>query len=162
MTDTVVRNAVPGDIAGICRFGDRYIEDHYAPIIGPEAAAAQVRDWWNTEAITAAVQEGLVVVAEGDGEILGVAQCGRHGEDHVVYKLYVHPDHRGRGMGGRLLDALVAQLPTGTDRLYIEHFAGNVRAASFYEREGYRVERVEPSPTGDPSLDVVWRVRRLD
>jgi len=162
VTDAVVRDAVPADVAAICRFGERFIEDHYAPIIGPEAAAAQVRDWWNAETIAAAVDAGLVVVAEGEGEILGVAQRGRHGDDHVVYKLYVHPRHRGRGIGPRMLDALIAQLPPGTDRLYIEHFAGNVRAAAFYEREGYHVARREPSPTGDPALAVVWRVRRLD
>src|SRR5690606_36709994 len=82
VTDAVVRNAVPVDVAAICRFGERYIEDHYTPIIGPEAAAAQVRDWWNAETIAAAVDAGLVVVAEVEGEILGVAQRGRHGDGH--------------------------------------------------------------------------------
>jgi hypothetical protein len=47
------------------------------------------------------------------------------------------------------------------ERLYIEHFAANERAGAFYEREGYGVERTEPSPNGDPALAVVWRVRRL-
>lgn len=37
----------------------------------------------------------------------------------------------------------------------------NVRAGAFYEREGFTVERVEPSVAGDPALDVVWRTRPL-
>lgn len=48
-----------------------------------------------------------------------------------------------------------------TRGLYVEHFAANARADAFYEREGYRVERVEPSPSGDPALAQVWRVRDL-
>ncbi|HEX6947764.1 MAG TPA: GNAT family N-acetyltransferase [Acidimicrobiia bacterium] len=160
--DLVIRDAGVGDVPAICRFGEDFIEDHYAPLIGREAAAAQVRAWWSVEAISQAVNAGLVVVAESEGRLLGVGQRGRHGDDHVVYKLYVHPEHRGRGIGPKLLDALIRQLPADVDRLYIEHFAANTRAGEFYEREGYAVDRIEPSPSGAPALDVVWRVRRLD
>ena len=80
----------------------------------------------------------------------------------MVYKLYLHPQHRGRGLGLQLLDALIRQLPANADRLYIEHFAANERAGAFYEREGYTVEQIEPSPTEDPALGVVWRVGHLD
>ncbi len=79
----------------------------------------------------------------------------------MIYKLYVHARHRGRGLGPRLIDALVRQLPADADRLYVEHFAANERACRFYDREGFTVERIEPSPTADPALAVVWRVRYL-
>jgi GNAT superfamily N-acetyltransferase len=102
-----------------------------------------------------------VVVALADGQLVGVGQRGRRGADHVVYKLYVHPEHRGHGLGPQLLDALIGQLPADADRLYIEHFVANERAGAFYEREGFTVERIEPSPTHDPALGVVWRVRHL-
>jgi ribosomal protein S18 acetylase RimI-like enzyme len=107
------------------------------------------------------VAEGLVVVAEADGQLVGVGQRGRRGADHVVYKLYVHPQHRGRGLGPQLLDALTRQLPANADRLYIEHFVANERAGAFYEREGFTVEEIESSPTEDPALGVVWRARHL-
>lgn len=157
----VVRDAERDDVSAICRFGEVHIRSHYAPPIGAEAADAQVRRWWNETHVATAVAQRLVVVAEADGELLGVGQRGRHGVDHVVYKLYVHPDHRGGGLGPRLLDALIRQLPADAERLYIEHFAANERAGAFYEREGYTVERIEPSPTDDPMLRVVWRVRQL-
>lgn len=159
--EPVVRDARHGDVAAICRFGEAHIRPHYAPLIGAEAADEQVRRWWNEAQVGAAVAGGLVVVAEAGGEVVGVGQRGRNGADHVVYKLYVDPRHRGHGLGPRLLDALTRQLPPGAGRLCIEHFAANERAGAFYEREGFPVERVEPSPTGDPALAVVWRCRRL-
>jgi GNAT superfamily N-acetyltransferase len=159
--EPVARNATPDDVAGICRFGETHIRPHYAPLIGAAAADEQVRRWWNEAHVDAAVTNGLVVVAEADGDLVGVGQRGRNGADHVVYKLYVHPAHRGRGLGRELLDALIEQLPTDADRLYIEHFVGNGRAGAFYEREGFVVERIEPSPTGNPALGVVWRARPL-
>ncbi|WP_158892393.1 GNAT family N-acetyltransferase [Amycolatopsis anabasis] len=157
--EPVVRDAEHGDVAAICRFGEAHIRPHYAPLIGAEAADEQVRTWWNETHVGTAVAEGLVVVAEADGQLVGVGQRGRRGADHVVYKLYLHPRHRGRGLGAQLLDALIRQLPANADRLYVEHFAANERAGAFYEREGFTVERLEPSPTEDPALGVVWRAR---
>lgn len=151
-----VRLAGPDDVAAIVRFGETHIRPHYTPLIGAAAADAQVRDWWNEKHVAAAVASGLVVVA--DDAPAGVAQRGRNGADHVVYKLYLAPGRRGQGLGPRLLDAVIRQLPPGADRLCVEHFAANERAGAFYEREGFTVERIEPSAAG---LDVVWRARRL-
>ncbi|MBB5955591.1 GNAT superfamily N-acetyltransferase [Saccharothrix tamanrassetensis] len=159
--EPVVRTAGRDDVMAICRFGETHIRPHYAPLIGAAAADEQVRLWWNETHVDAAVTGGLVVVAEADGHLVGVGQRGRRSSDHVVYKLYVHPRHRGRRLGPRLLDALTGQLPADADRLYIEHFAANERAGTFYEREGFTVERIEPSPTGDPAHGVLWRTRPL-
>lgn len=154
-----IRDAASDDVAGICQFGEAHIRDHYAPIIGDGPANAQVQHWWNETHVGEAVRAGLVVIAEADGQIVGVGQRGRNGADHVIYKLYVHPEHRGRGIGPRLMDGLVRQLPPDVDRLYIEHFAANERAGAFYDREGFTVERIESGPTD--ALAVVWRVRRV-
>lgn len=161
MPTPLVRDAVAADVAAIREFGEAYIPPHYTPLTGAAAAAEQVRQWWSTEHLSAAVASGLMVVAESSGRLVGVGQRGRLGDDHVIYKLYVAPDHRGEGLGPRLVDALVRQLPAGVDRLYIEHVASNTRAGAFYEREGFVVERIEPSSSGDPALAIVWRVRSL-
>ena len=157
----IVRSARVEDVAAVCRFGESHVLEHYVPLIGGAAAAGQVRTWWNETHIADAVAEGLVVVAEDGGQVVGVGQRGRMGADHVVWKLYVHPGRRGRGLGPRLLQALRPALPAGVDRLWIEHFAANERAGDFYEREGFSIERVEPHPGGDQALAVVWRARPL-
>jgi len=92
--EPAVRDAEHDDVAAICRFGETHIRTHYTPLIG---ADEQVRRWWTH--LGAAVAAGLVVVAKADGQLVGVGQRGRREADHVVYKLYVHPQHRGRGLG---------------------------------------------------------------
>ncbi|WP_372432843.1 GNAT family N-acetyltransferase [Arthrobacter tumbae] len=159
--ELVVGDAEYDDVMAICRFGEAHVRSHYAPLIGVDAADDQVRRWWNDAHIAAAAGKGLIVVAEVDGQVVGVGQRGRSGDNHVIYKLYVHPQHRGRGLGPQLLDALTKRLPPEAEKLYIEHFAANDRAGAFYEREGFTVERVEPSPTDDSALEIVWRVRDL-
>ena len=157
----VIRGADAHDVRAICEFGDSHVRPHYTPLIGARAADAQVARWWNEGQIGAAVAGGLVVVAVSDDHVVGVAQLGRDGVDHVIYKLYVDPRHRSHGLGPRLIEALVLRLPPEASRLCVEHFASNERAGAFYEREGFTVERTEPSGVGDPELDVVWRARTL-
>lgn len=156
-----LRGAEVADVPAICRFGENHIQAHYAPLIGEEAAEGQVRSWWGAVTIRTAVTEGLVVVAGQGGTLTGVGQRGRRGTDHVIYKLYVHPQYRGQGLGRRLLDALIKGLPVDARRVYIEHFISNKRAGAFYEREGFAVDRIEESPTGSRALSVVWRSRDL-
>lgn len=157
----VLRDAGPGDVPPLCAFGETHIEQHYIPLIGDEAAREQVDTWWNADVMRAAVGAGRVVVATADGDVVGVAEWGSGAACPIVYKLYVHPGHRGVGLGVRLLEAVIARLPAGTERLGIEHFAANARAGAFYEREGFTVHRVEEHPSGDPALAIVWRSRPL-
>lgn len=154
MTSTGIRAATTGDIAAICRFGEEHIPPLYTPLIGAEAANDQLRFWTETQ-ITRAVTRNLMVVATRDDKIVGVGQRGRRDptadSDHVIYKLYLHPGVRGRGIGPRLIEALSRQIDA--DKIYIEHFQANERAARFYEREGFTVERVERG--------IVWRSRLI-
>lgn len=159
--DLVVRTAEAGDVAQVCAFGEAHIRPHYTPLIGAEAADEQVARWWRPEQILPAAVQGRIVVATAADRVVGVAQHGRDGEDAVLYKLYVDPRRRGHGLGPRLVAAVEDSLPPDVRRLCVEHFAGNVRAAAFYEREGFAVERVEPSATGSRALDVVWRARPI-
>lgn len=60
---------------------------------------------------------------------------------------------------GELADRIASQ---GVARIDVEHFAGNIRAAKCYEREGFKVIRTGPPPTGEsPNSAIVWRRRRL-
>jgi ribosomal protein S18 acetylase RimI-like enzyme len=88
--------------------------------------------------------------AEFNGQIVGVGQCGRRGPDHVIYKLYVDPQHRGRRLGPQLIDALVSQLPNDVDRLNVEQFAANERAGAFYpqEAQGTKTQTLQPFTLG--------------
>ena len=156
-----IRAAGQDDLPGLRRFAREVLPEHYAPIIGTSAAEDQVTQWWTDERHAAAIGQGTLLVAEDAGEIVGVVQWGPFDGEQVIWKLYLRPAHRGSGLGTRLLDATIARLPADAGRLLIEHFAGNTGAARFYEREGFRVQRVELHPGDDRALDTVWRVREF-
>ncbi len=114
-----VRDAEPGDVDAICAFGARVVPDHYRPLLGDEPAEQQVVLWWTPERIGESVSAGEAVVAVKDGGVVGVGERGTWEGDHVIWKLYVAPELRGRGIGRELIAGLVAQLPDDATRICV-------------------------------------------
>ncbi|GAA4377980.1 GNAT family N-acetyltransferase [Nocardioides caricicola] len=145
-----VRAGTAADVAGLRTLGEVVIPATYDPI-DPALSALILDEWWAVDRLADQVGRLPHVVAESDGEIVGMANLGRRGDREVMWKLYIHPEHQGSGLGARLL-AATEHLVDG-DELWLEHVAGNDQAAGFYARHGFtEVERV-PNP---PYPDDVW------
>ena len=151
-----IRLARIDDLPAIERFAVEVVPAHYAPILGEDAALAQLQ-WWTPARMQPAVAAHRVHVAVEGDTIVGVAETGVLGEDHVVWKLYLAPESRGQSIGADLLQRAVAPLREVADHVLVEHFAENTEAARFYEREGWAVVRTEASRSSDPAAAIVWR-----
>lgn len=76
---------------------------------------------------------------------------------HHLAFMAVHPQHQGRGMGGRLLAQHHRVLDQAAAPAYLE--AASLRAARLYRRWGYRfISRID-LPHG-PSMWTMWREPR--
>ena len=85
-------------IQGLC--ANDYTREEIAAWTGPKRAE------WYTRAIEKG--HGELLVATMDEEIVGFGDLG--GDE--IFGLYVHPQHVGRGLGKRLLEALEAEAQT--------------------------------------------------
>lgn len=146
-----VRAGTVADIPAFRRLGEAVVPPTYGPI--DEAYAQRMLDeWWVPEVFETSLARNAHLVAECDGEVVALSSFGRlsrsyrefphvTGDREVMWKLYVHPDHHGRGIGSRLL-AEVESMVEG-DELWLEVVDGNDRAYDFYASRGFReVERV--------------------
>lgn len=89
----------------------------------------------------------VLLVAFDEGRVVGlIGLLGRtlHQEAHVgSVGLSVDRDHRGRGIGTRLLEQLFEWAPAhGITRIEIEAFANNPEAVRLYERVGFTREGI--------------------
>ena len=91
-------------------------------VVGMTYGYIAARGQWWTERVAAAM------TAEEQARWLDA----RHFE---VVELHVHPDHQGRGIGARLLSALLDGLDVPFALLSTE--VNNVGARAFYRREGW-------------------------
>ena len=88
---------------------------------------------------------GAVLVAERDGEVVGVSQLivFRHLQAHgglcaEVESMHVHPDHRNGGVGAALLaDAVARAGALGCYRIQLTSNTARPDAHRFYERLGF-------------------------
>ncbi|MCT7661888.1 GNAT family N-acetyltransferase [Mycobacterium deserti] len=104
-----VRPAAPDDLDAICAIYAHYVQAGVATF---ELTPPDRSEWLRR--FSAIVDAGLpFLTAEIDGEVAGYAYCApwktRPAYRHTVEdSVYVAPDALGRGVGGRLLDALIA------------------------------------------------------
>ncbi len=123
------------DIPALRALGEAVVPPTYGPI---DAAYAQrmLDEWWTPEVFAASLARNAHVVAELDGRVVAMANLGRlrastgtshvTGDREVMWKLYVHPDHQGHGIGRRLLGE-IESLVEG-DELWLEVVDGNEQA----------------------------------
>lgn len=166
MAEVLLRPGTPDDISSFVELGRAVVPPTYGPI---HAAYAQrmLDEWWTPEVFATSLERNAHVVAERDGQVVALANLGRltrsyrafpdvTGEREVMWKLYVHPEHQGLGIGSRLL-AEVEALVEG-DELWLEVVDGNDRAVRFYEAHGF----VEVERSADPQWpDDLWFKKTL-
>ena len=137
MTFTV-RDAAPADASTIADFNNRLAEETEARTLAPERIGAGV------SALLADPSKGRYWVAVSSNKIIG--QIGvsyewsdwRNGMLWWIQSVYVHEDHRRKGIYSRLYRYVESQARSDPDvigvRLYVEK--DNERAQSTYENLG--------------------------
>lgn len=149
-----LRAGTPSDAAGLRALGEAVLPATYDPI--DAAYGAHMLDvWWSPERLGASLERMPHVVAEGeDGRIVGVANLGPKHDRSVMWKLYVHPDTQGAGVGTALLDAVIEL--NGEQTLWLERIDGNDKVAAFYAARGFVEAETVPN---DPWPDDIWMRR---
>ncbi len=125
------------------------------PTIRWAHTAEEVR-WWVANVLLPGEE---VWVAEEGGEVLGFLALHRDGEGDWVSQLYLRPGHWRQGIGTAFLDHAKALRPGGL-RLWC--FQVNARGRAFYERHGFRVDRMTDGAGNEerePDMLYVWAGR---
>lgn len=145
-----VRESTPEMGSGVRAVARESWHAAYDPIIGPETVQEHVDEWYSVAELEASIAEAadredavfLVAIDDSDA-VVGFAQAGPHPERPDVaalYRIYVHPDWWGEGIGTALLERLERVLADAFDRLWLAVLADNEVGVSFYESTGF--ERV--------------------
>jgi len=154
-----VRFAEMSDMVAVRDFGRRIVVAFYRSIGLGEYGAAVVTRYWESSAQEKAIGDGHVIVADDDGSIVGITEFGCYDGEPIMWKLYVEPEMRGRGVGSMLVDAVIAAVAGGASSLLTEHPAENNEAARFYDRVGFEIAWIEEGE--GPGATTIWRRKQL-
>jgi GNAT superfamily N-acetyltransferase len=116
---------------------------------------------------TAADRVADNLVAESGEQLVGWASVGPCRDADVplsageVWAMYAPPEQWGRGVGRALMTAALDRLRSQRRQpVYLKVLVGNDRARRFYERAGFRIDRlVEPFEVGGAALPEVRYIR---
>jgi GNAT superfamily N-acetyltransferase len=154
-----VRPARTDDAAAIQEIGRKTWPATYS-FAGDDYIESGLATWWSAEAVVRSLRDTIVLVADDEGEVVGIGNIDLRGDVPVIWKLYVLPRVQHSGVGSALLAALFDQVPAGTASVRLEYVEGNERAAAFYAAKGFSEIRREPG--GQPGWpDTVWVERQL-
>jgi GNAT superfamily N-acetyltransferase len=112
----------------------------YDHLIGAERVTALTDAWHSPEALRAELADPACVflLAEEGERILAAATARAENEAEVALsRLYLLPEIQGRGLGRRLMNAVLA--PFGRRAVRLTVHSGNARGIGFYERHGFFV-----------------------
>lgn len=134
MIDYEFRKSAPEDIPKIVHLLKETIADVYGPILPDDA----LKPWTEGDQISLDVNNAWqnMIVAEKGREIVAVAA----GFNDLVGLIWVHPAHQRKGLGGRLLDIVEAEIKgSGYGKANLACFSANEGALRFYQDKGWKV-----------------------
>ena len=100
--------------------------------------------YWTAERVLGAPEIFRVLVAVEDGEVVGYADFTYKHEENEIYDLFVKEPHRGRGVGGALLDGVLQRIGSGVIAAADED---NTAAIRMLHRAGFETAAGEESAT---------------
>ncbi len=154
MVDVLVRQAGPDDAGTIAVIYNQGIEDRVATLETEPRTADERRGW-----LAARGPRHPVLVAESGGEVVAWASLNpfnpRPAYDHVAdFSIYIERGRQGRGVGRRLLAALVERAQAlGYHKMVLAAFPFNKAGMALYERLGFTTVGVYRE---QGRLDGVW------
>lgn len=160
-----VRPATPADVEAITLIYNEGIDDRLATL-ETERRVPEERARW----LAARGPRHPVLVAVADDHVVGWASLNpfnpRPAYDHVAdFSIYVERAWRGRGVGRRLLPALIdAARERGYHKLVLSAFPFNPAGVALYERVGFRTVGVykEQGRLDDRWVDVIVMEKLLE
>jgi ribosomal protein S18 acetylase RimI-like enzyme len=153
-TVPVIRRALASDLPRLGRLGALLVQAHHELdpqrfLAGNDRTAEDYASFLSTK-----LEEPVaaILVAECHAEVIGYTYAAIQGYDYlslrgpaaVLHDLIVDPAHRGRGVGGLLLNATLAHLKArGAPRVVLWTAEGNQEAPRLFARRSFRRTMVE-------------------
>jgi len=152
-TGPIVRRATSADLPSIGRLGALLIAEHHG-FDSRRFLAARPRTPADYASFLGTLEERnvAVLVADDNGSVIGYAYAAVEGYDYmslrgpagVLHDVVVGPEHRRRGVGRLLLDAVLAYLRSrGAPRVVLSTTVQNEPAQRLFANLGFRRTMIE-------------------
>jgi len=149
-----IGRATPADLDTIGRLGALLVREHhdFDPLRFLAATSRTEVGYGSFLGSQLEKPSVVVLVADQDGQAIGYTYAGVEGTDYmslrgpagVFYDIVVDPEHRGQGVGRKLLEATLSALKAkGAPRVVLSTAEKNGSAQHLFESAGFRRTMIE-------------------
>lgn len=147
-----VRPATPEDVEDVRRIARAAWEHDYPDHLSRESVTEGLEEWYGREELLAELDRAgsTLLVADHDDAVAGFVHAAwdAAGSEGSLLRVYVDPDHRGAGVGRRLVEAATdALFDRGVERVTAMALAANDPGDAFYRAVGF-----EPVAEGSTTI----------
>lgn len=138
-----IRAMTPADVPAICELARAIWQRTYPGLISQAQIDYMLGDRYAPDRLYAQLDDPAHAwrVAWGADERLGFAHASCEAEACKLDKLYIHPDHQRRGLGGALLADIKAFARShAASRLWLQVNRGNTAAIAAYRHYGFVIQ----------------------
>jgi len=152
----VVR-AAPEDAPRLSELLAASWRDNFAAFLPPTTLKEVSGRWHGREHLAAQILDPKIFFAAAktpEGRIVGLATLRLEEPGSAfLHRLYVENSSQGLGIGENLLKTAMAAFP-GLKTVKLEVLTENIRAISFYERQGFRKAGAKTTPLKNGVLEL--------
>jgi ribosomal protein S18 acetylase RimI-like enzyme len=144
----IIRAVETGDIAALAELARRTFSEAFGHSLSASDLAFHLQNNLSDAYFRAAADIDVFLIAEVDARLIGYAQSGaveipapgRSPGDQELRRLYVESAFQGRGIGRRLLDAILSHPRLKAPaNVFLDVWEQNDGARRLYERYGFAV-----------------------
>jgi ribosomal protein S18 acetylase RimI-like enzyme len=142
-----IRPATSSDVPALAKLAKRTWSGAFGFSVSRDDEAVELAQTRSESYFMDALRKKTILVAEGNGELLGYVQFGdveipeveaRRG-DQGLHRIYVETAWQGRRLGRKLAEAALEHLRlANASRIYLTVWEKNERAVRLYESLGFR------------------------
>jgi len=102
------------------------------------------QEWQENDFMKHFSPENITVVRE-ENKAIGYSQIENQGNQLYIRMLLLLPKHQRKGIGSRLLNAVIEKAKAQSKGIALQVFKVNEQAKRFYEHRGFQVQGETPS-----------------
>jgi ribosomal protein S18 acetylase RimI-like enzyme len=109
---------------------------------------AEIWGWdqeWQENDFTKHFSPGNITVVREENKVIGYSQIEDQGNQLYIRMLLLLPNQQRKGIGSRLLNAVIEKANAQSKGIALQVFKVNERARRFYEYHGFQVQGETPS-----------------
>ncbi|MFB6145495.1 MAG: N-acetyltransferase family protein [Candidatus Nanohaloarchaea archaeon] len=156
-----IRHAEPQDAEGIHDIALKSWKDAYSRFLSEDTIEEVIEDWYSVEDLEEETGDQIFYVAEKDGKVVGFVHATIEDGGASLHRIYLDPDYQRQGIGSKLYERMMKELPETTEKIELEVLAENKKGKSFYRKKGFETQETEEIELKGEKVEQKILVKRL-